>query len=297
VFYNYQTDGIVYTATPADTASSTVTTSSASRTSSWVDRTSTTEHHSPEELEQRFHYIDSLANGASGTPIRQSTTSSEQVMTIRRIPSEGTRTYYRSDILDPTFPVVDEEEEERNESAGATFGSPSPPSSSSSSSVLASGVAGAVLGTLVLGTLPGVIAGFYAAYVHNDDGAAGDISRALGEVAIVIREKAVMIEARHHVVDKTMVVLQQAFGLAMELNRRHRIAHKMQRFAEFAWALTLDYIRKNGREIQQCHTTTTTTTSTTTTADRNRHPAATMVVILPPDNSTSRQGGGRRHWR
>lgn len=250
-------------------------------------RARTERNHSPEELEQRFHYIDSLSNDDASVPIHDivvpvvlssypprhvppghARSSSEHVRTMVRTPHQATF------MSDSTNVVIDEMDE-----------------SSQTSTVWASGVAGAVLGTLVFGTIPGVIAGFYAAYVHNDDGAAGDISRALGEIALIVRRKALMIEARHHVVNKTKVVLTQAFGLAMELNRRHRIAQKVKRFAVFAWALTVDYIRQRGREIQAndagCHQTARTNSTT-----RQLEPMV-VTVIVPPVTSTTT----RRHYK
>lgn len=194
----------------------------------------------PRELERRFQYIEAIAN-EEDFPVREiipipATTYQERLPTrnerqVMAIPV--TEPYTLTD--DDTFVAQDEDHHE---------------TPATNSTALASGVAGAVVGTLVLGTIPGVIAGFYAVYVHNDRGAAGDISRALGEVALVTREKALSINARHHVVEKVKVALRQTFHLALELNRQHQISQRVKRFSRFAWTLTFDYICRQAHELQ-----------------------------------------------
>ena len=273
------------------------------------------------ELEQRFEYIDSLLNEhlANFSPVRrkervpvvgvpvyphharpvlptpqplqqydQHQQQNQQQLVTNRIPREPpSTTPYSSngngnDIVLGTssfLRTAPNDNHKRYGSLEETHGY---------STIWASGVAGAVVGTLVLGTIPGLIAGFYAAYVHGDEGAAGDISRALGEVAIVIRHKALMIEARHHIMDKAQWVLEQAFLMAMELNRRHEIVNKMKKFVQFAWTMTLDYLCNRGREIQW---------NVDDQRSRLRQPVPTnMVTIVPPEYQHDRRNtrGTRR---
>jgi len=195
---------------------------------------------------KRNHYPRSDQGTQSGNPHHQ---QQQRIITIREIPHDDSsvRSFSRRGADDDgisttrSFMIVED----------------TPDASSSStascqiySSVWSSGVAGAFLGTLLVGTIPGVIAGLYAAHVHDDEGPAGDISRALGEIATLIRHKVLLIEARHNVTSKAQIAIKQAFALAMELNRRHQIAFKMHRFAQFAWKMTLDYVTQKGREIQ-----------------------------------------------
>lgn len=118
-------------------------------------------------------------------------------------------------------------------------------SSEEEPTAVVSGVAGAVVGTLVLGTLPGVIVGFYAAYVHGQPGAAGDISRALGEIALVAREKAIVVDRKHNLVARTKVALAEAWERAKLLDRQHHIIRRIKDFAKFSLTMTLHFIRRN----------------------------------------------------
>jgi hypothetical protein len=114
-----------------------------------------------------------------------------------------------------------------------------------SSTAVASGVAGVVVGTLLFGTLPGLVAGFYASYAHGQTGAAGDVSRALGEIALVVREKAIVIDRKHNLVVRGKIALAEAWEHAKLLDRQHRIIKRMKEFAKFSLTMTFHWIRRN----------------------------------------------------
>ena len=118
------------------------------------------------------------------------------------------------------------------------------------SNAIASGVAGAVLGTLVLGTLPGFIAGFYAAYAHGQTGAAGDVSRALGEIAMVAREKAIVIDNKHRLIARGKVAILEAWDHAKLLDREHHIVERIKDFAIFSFTTAFEFIRRNNSLIE-----------------------------------------------
>ena len=273
------------------------------------------------ELEQRFDYIDSLLNDhlASVSPVRRRRKESVPVVGIPVypparpvLPGQREQQQYKQRSVvpqeqqqivtiriprEPSSTTLDALNRDSHE-ISTSFLSTAPGDTNKTrygsleemqgySTIWASGIAGAVVGTLVLGTIPGVIAGFYAAYVHGDEGAAGDISRAMGEVAIVIRHKALMIEARHHIIDKTQWVLEQAFLIAVELNRRHEILKKVKKFVQFSWTMTLDYLGNKGREIQW----------DSDQRSRTRQPIPTnTLTIVPPEHHNRRIAGGAR-WR
>ena len=113
------------------------------------------------------------------------------------------------------------------------------------STAVASGVAGAVVGTLVLGTLPGIMAGLFAAYAHGQSGTAGDISKALGEIALITREKALAIDRKHNLVARGKVALTGAWENAKDLDRQHHVVQRLKEFSMFAWTMTLHFIRRN----------------------------------------------------
>jgi len=117
------------------------------------------------------------------------------------------------------------------------------PERNEKSTALASGLAGAILIMLLLGCRPGLIAGFFVAYVHDQPGAMGDISRALGEIALLTREKALLIDRKHRLVSRGKVALIEAWEYAKELDRQHNIIQKLKEYARCAWILILDFVR------------------------------------------------------
>lgn len=110
--------------------------------------------------------------------------------------------------------------------------------------MVASGVAGMVVGSILLGTIPGILAGAYSAYATGQQGCAGDIARAIGEVALVVREKAVRINQKHKVMDKSQEVLERSWRQAKELDRKYNLIEKFAEFSlvslKFAW----DFVRQ-----------------------------------------------------
>lgn len=72
-----------------------------------------------------------------------------------------------------------------------------------------SGVAGAVVGLLVGGPILAAVVGFGSAYAVRKDGAAGDVARALGEVAISVQDKTNEWESKHHVIENTKMAIEE----------------------------------------------------------------------------------------
>jgi hypothetical protein len=111
--------------------------------------------------------------------------------------------------------------------------------------MVASGVAGAVIGSLLMGPILGTIAGFGSAYATQKPGATGDIARAMGDVALTARDKAIVIDQEHRLVDQSKRALEDAWEQAKELDRKHRILDRIKDLALFSWRETMDFARRN----------------------------------------------------
>ena len=110
---------------------------------------------------------------------------------------------------------------------------------------LAAGAAGAVLGLLLGGPFLAMVFGFGTAYYSKEEGPYGDVARALGEVAIVARDKAKEVEHKHHLVDKGKVAATEAIEKIQEADRRHQLKDRFSEFISWCWASTLDYAKRH----------------------------------------------------
>lgn len=110
---------------------------------------------------------------------------------------------------------------------------------------IGAGAAGAVLGLLVGGPLLSAIFGFGTAHFTRQDGAAGDLARALGEVALVARDKFKEVDSKHHIVDKGQQAAQEAFQRIQETDRRHHGREKFLKFVAHCWKSTMEFVERN----------------------------------------------------
>lgn len=108
--------------------------------------------------------------------------------------------------------------------------------------MVASGTAGAVLGLLLLGgPFFAALVGFGSAYATQKDGPIGDVSRAMGDVALHARDKGLEIDEKHQVVENTKLALAGAWEQAKELDRQHHILDKIKDFLIFSWKEAVDF--------------------------------------------------------
>ena len=101
-----------------------------------------------------------------------------------------------------------------------------------------SGVAGAVVGLLVGGPIIAAVAGFGTAYAVRKEGTAGDIARALGEVALSARARALEVDREHRFAEKAKRAVD-------DLSRKHKIAAKTKEFARASWKAAVDLDRRH----------------------------------------------------
>mmetsp|Transcript_2088 Transcript_2088/g.3382 ORF Transcript_2088/g.3382 Transcript_2088/m.3382 type:complete len:285 (-) Transcript_2088:1148-2002(-) len=115
----------------------------------------------------------------------------------------------------------------------------------------AAGAAGALLGLLMGGPFLSVVLGLGALYYADQEGAAGDISRAMGEVAIMARSRFRELDEKHHLLDKSKEAATAALAKLKEVERRHRAERrhkrkvKLQKFFAWCWKSFSDFERKH----------------------------------------------------
>lgn len=109
--------------------------------------------------------------------------------------------------------------------------------------MVASGTTGAVLGFLLGGPILSALLGFGAAYVSQKDGAPGDAARTLGDVGISVRNKAVEVDEKHHIVERSSKVANGAWEGAKKYDQKN-ILGKSKDFTVDVWQSFVDFIRE-----------------------------------------------------
>ena len=104
-----------------------------------------------------------------------------------------------------------------------------------------SGIVGLFLG----GPFVAMILGFGVAYATEKQGAVGDTARAVGDVALSVRGKAIEIDDKHNVVGKSKVMAQEAFEKAKEMDRKHHILERTKDLLVYSWTSTVEFFRRN----------------------------------------------------
>jgi hypothetical protein len=111
--------------------------------------------------------------------------------------------------------------------------------------MVASGVAGMVVGSLLFGPILGAIAGFGTAYATKKEGPAGDIARAMGDVALTTRDKAIELDNKHRLVEKSKDAVIAGWEKAKALDQEHQILIKIKDFIIFSWRETVEFSRRH----------------------------------------------------
>lgn len=111
--------------------------------------------------------------------------------------------------------------------------------------MVASGTTGAVVGFLFGGPILSALLGFGAAYVSKKQGPTGDAARALGDVGVSIRDKAVEIDEKHRVVERSTKAANDAWESAKKYDQQHHVLDKAWDFAVKGWQSFVSYVEKN----------------------------------------------------
>ncbi|KAL7557726.1 hypothetical protein ACA910_021059 [Epithemia clementina (nom. ined.)] len=111
--------------------------------------------------------------------------------------------------------------------------------------MMGAGIATGILGSIFCGPLFGILLGFGAAYATKSEGAVGDSARAVGDVALSAKERAVEIDQKHNVVGKCKEVSGQAWEKAKEMDQKHNILSKTKDFFVFCAGSIQDFCQQN----------------------------------------------------
>mmetsp|Transcript_17471 Transcript_17471/g.25827 ORF Transcript_17471/g.25827 Transcript_17471/m.25827 type:complete len:249 (+) Transcript_17471:91-837(+) len=105
-------------------------------------------------------------------------------------------------------------------------------------------IASVVLGSCWLGPMGGILVGAGSAYAVQTQGLAGDIARAMGDVALLVSYKVVELNTKHDIVKRSRASLYQLWKSLKDYNRRFRIVEKAQLFVVKSWKETVEYARR-----------------------------------------------------
>ena len=122
--------------------------------------------------------------------------------------------------------MVQEDQVKENPTAEINEASSSP----SLSKVGPSTIAGIVIGGLFGGPVSAVLLGIGSGYASTKEGAAGDIARASGDIAITVKEKATKINKEHHITDKSSVLIKNLIQQASIFEKKN---HWFENFCIF----------------------------------------------------------------
>jgi hypothetical protein len=112
--------------------------------------------------------------------------------------------------------------------------------------VAASLTAGCILGCLIGGPLCAILGGFGSAYAaQNKEGAMGDCARSIGDVALATKSKALEMEEKHQITQKTKQVTENAWENAKEMERQHHVCEKTKDAIVYSTKTAVDFTVKH----------------------------------------------------
>jgi len=109
----------------------------------------------------------------------------------------------------------------------------------------AAAAGGAVLGMFMGGPFLSLVLGVGSHHYSKQEGAVGDCARALGEVALVAKEKFQQVDERHHLVDKSKEAAARTLDRVQQADREHKLQEKAGYFISHCYAVTLDFIYRH----------------------------------------------------
>jgi hypothetical protein len=109
----------------------------------------------------------------------------------------------------------------------------------------AAAAGGAVVGLFLGGPFVSLILGIGAHHYAKREGAVGDCARALGEIALVTRDKFRQVNNRHHLVDKGKEAASRTLHNMQRADRKHKAKERFGYFVSHCYALTLDFVYRH----------------------------------------------------
>jgi len=116
-------------------------------------------------------------------------------------------------------------------------------SDSKKDTMIASGVTGAVLGFFFGGPIGSALFGFTAAYVAQKSGAPGDAARALGDVGLHVRAKALEVDEKHKIVDTTTKTATEIWEKAKKFDGETQVLETSRGFVVDSWMSFVKFVK------------------------------------------------------
>merc|ERR1712150_163067 len=114
-----------------------------------------------------------------------------------------------------------------------------------SSRKLGAGVAGGVVGFVLGGPIIATIAGFASAWATEKDGVGGDVARAMGDVALTVREKAIEVDEKHHIVEESKKAATGVVDKAKQVDEKYEVVAKTKEFVSWSLETIKDFNRRH----------------------------------------------------
>lgn len=126
---------------------------------------------------------------------------------------------------------------------------PSQEEGSESTRVFGAAIFGAIAGFLLGGSRTGVVMGMGAGLAATTQTAAGDVARAMGDVAITAGHKAREVDQKHNVVRNTTAaagaVASTTFERIKEFDEKHHVSDKSKEVAKSAYRNAIAFENKH----------------------------------------------------
>jgi hypothetical protein len=107
------------------------------------------------------------------------------------------------------------------------------------------GVASGMFGMLMGGPVLAILLGFGTAYAADQPGAAGDVARSVGEVALVAQAKFRKLDDQHKFVENGKVMAAKAVQKMQEADREHRIVDRIKDVAIRSFRSVVMFVKEH----------------------------------------------------
>lgn len=174
--------------------------------------------------------VESLEENPSGTPPVLSDTfshDSEQQQEQQGTPIIATDVQVVEDIPSPSKKsIVSNSSEGQNSSSR----NDDETEEVSQEHKIGAGIAIGIMTAPICGPFIAAVAGVAAAYGTTQPGLAGDACRAAGDIALVAKDKAIEVDKKHDLLNKTKKGANQLVDKAKDANERHQIVRNLKKF-------------------------------------------------------------------
>ena len=154
---------------------------------------------------------------------------------------------------------------------------------------MAAGAAGAVIGLLIGGPVISVVLGFGSVYYTKEEGVMGDLARALGDVALVARDKFRKVDSEHHILEQGRAAAAATLHRVQDAHQRRNAREECIRFAACCWRTTTEFVERHHLIDRGCHVVALIVTHLISKVQEHRH----RVRNVP----CRAHGGGCTRWR